>query len=186
MFGETGEIIGQILSLVAVVTGFISFQMKTSKGILLFQLITALTFSAHYILIGTMTAAALNLIAAIKCVCYYVRNKRGSKGLFTPIFFTVLVFVTGVLTWDGWYSIFIMAGLLVNSVGLSLSNPQTIRKLTLIKSPLCLAYNLLVLSLGGSIYEAAILVSAIIGIVKARGTDKREAAKKGVTEDETV
>ena len=56
MFGEIGMIIGQGLSLVAVVTGFISYQMKSAKGILLFQIITALIFSAHYLLIGAMTA----------------------------------------------------------------------------------------------------------------------------------
>lgn len=168
MFGEVGNIIGQILSLIAVATGFISFQMKTPKGILSFQILTGLIFSAHYFLIGAMTATALNLVATIMGVAYYIRNNRGSKSLVTPIFFTMLVFITSLLTWDGWYSILIMAGLLINAVSLSLSNPQTIRKLTLIKSPLCLLYNIFVLSLGGGIYESATLLSSIIGLLKNR------------------
>ena len=178
MFGEIGTTVGQLLSLVAVATGFVSYQMKTAKGILFFQIVTALVFSAHYLLIGAMTAAALNFIAAIKSVFYYARNKRGGKGLFVPIFFTSLSFLASLLTWDGWYSIFITAGLLVNAVGLSLSNPQTIRKLTLIKSPLCLIYNLLVGSIGGTIYEGASLFSAILGIAKNR----KEKAQKVFTE----
>ena len=173
MFDDIPHLIGQLLSLAAVATGFVSFQMKTSKGILAFQILTALLFSAHYALIGAMTAAALNFVAAVKCVVYYIRNQRNSKSLLFPVFFTVLVFVTSLLTWDGWYSIFIMAGLLVNSVGLALSNPQTIRKLTLIKSPLCLAYNILVLSSGGTIYEIAVFLSAILGIWKNRRTKTR-------------
>lgn len=172
MFGEIEMIVGQALSIVAVVLGFISFQMKSAKGILVFQTVTALTFSAHYFLIGAMTASALNFVAAVKCVAYYVRNKRNSQSLVLPIFFTVLVFVTSLLTWDGWYSIFIMTGLLVNSVGLALPNPQTIRKLTLIKSPLCLAYNCLVLSSGGILYEAAVFVSAILGLLRAKRTKR--------------
>ena len=48
MFGEIGTIIGQILSIVVVITGVISFQMKTSKGILFFQIITALVFATPY------------------------------------------------------------------------------------------------------------------------------------------
>lgn len=159
-------IIGQGLSLVAVVTGFISYQMKSAKGILLFQIITALIFSAHYLLIGAMTAMALNLVAAVKCVCYYIRNQRQSKGLFVPIFFSVLVLITSILTWDGWYSALITTGLLVNAIGLSLSNPQTIRKLTLIKSPLCLIYNLCVFSTGGIIFESFSLLSVIIALIK--------------------
>ena len=39
MFGEVGIIIGQILSFVAVATGFISFQMKSAKGVLIFQIV---------------------------------------------------------------------------------------------------------------------------------------------------
>ena len=168
MFGEIGTSIGQGLSLVAVATGFISYQMKTSKGILFFQILTALVFSAHYFLIGAMTAAALNLVGAIKCVCYFIRNKRGSKGLFIPIFFTVLVCITSLLTWSQWYSIFIMAALVTNSICLALSNPQTIRKLTLLKSPLALIYNICCFSLGGIIYEAASLLSSTISIFKNR------------------
>ncbi len=168
MLGEIGIIVGQALSIVAVITGFISFQMKTAKGILFFQIITALIFSAHYFLIGAMTAMALNLVASIKCVCYYIRNKRQSRGWFVPVFFTIVVLITSILTWDGWYSVFIMSGLLVNAVSLSLSNAQTIRKLTLIKSPLCLIYNICVLSTGGIIFELSSLISSIIGIIKNR------------------
>ncbi len=170
MFGETGYIIGQILSIVAVILGFISFQMKKPKGILVFQTATALVFATHYLMIGAFTAVALNFLAAVKCVCYYIRNKRGSKNMITPIFFTALIVVTSIMTWDGWYSVFIMAGLVINSIAFSLSDAQTIRKLNLIKAPLCLFYNIAVLSVGGIIYESATFMSSVIGIIKNRKT----------------
>ncbi len=166
MFGEIGIIIGQAFSIVGMITGFVSFQMKTAKGILLFQIITAMVFAAHYFLIGAPTAIALNLLAVLQCICYYIRNKRNSKSLFLPIFFSVVVLVTGILTWDNWYSGLITLGVLVNAVAFSLSNPQTIRKLTLIKSPLCLGYNCCVWSTGGIVFEVAVLTSAIIGIIR--------------------
>ena len=65
MFGELGNMIGQALSLVAVALGVVSFQMRSAKGILFFQILTALVFSAHYFMIGAMTAMGLNLVAAI-------------------------------------------------------------------------------------------------------------------------
>ncbi len=52
MFGETRMMIGQALSLVAVLTGYISYQMKKTTGILFFQILTAFFFSAHYFLIA--------------------------------------------------------------------------------------------------------------------------------------
>lgn len=168
MLGELGNTIGQILSIVAVITGFISFQTRSPKGLLIFQIITALIFSAHYALIGAMTAAGLNLVGAIQCLCYYIRNKRQSQSPIIPVIFTALIILTSLLTWDGWYSILIMIGLVVNSIGFSLSNIQTIRKLTLIKSPLCLVYNLCAYSIGGVIFEGAVLVSAVIGLIRGR------------------
>lgn len=159
------ELIGQALGIVAVILGFISFQMKTPKGILIFQVSTALVFSAHYLLIGALTAMALNLLAAVKCVVYLFRDKRGSKSLIEPIIFTVLTIITSILTWDSWYSALIMTGLVVNSISLALPNANHTRMCMFIKSPLCLAYNLLVKSGGGVIYECAVLVSSLIGII---------------------
>ena len=160
------EIIGQLLGIVAVVFGFISFQMKTSRGILIFQVATASLFAAHYYLLGAPTASALNVLAALFCVVYYFRDKRGSNSKIAPVIFTVLVIITSVLTWDSWYSVFIMSGLIVNTLSLSLSDPQKIRYCMFVKAPLCLIYNIIVLSVGGIFYECAVLVSSAIGIIK--------------------
>ncbi len=160
--------IGQALGIIAVILGFISFQMKSARGILVFQIITALVFSAHYFLIGAKTAVALNFAAAVQDVFYYFRNKRGSKSIVEPIFFTALMVVLSILTWESWYSVFIMLGLAVISVSFSFSGADKIRASMFIKSPLCLVYNILVLSGGGIIYECAVLVSSVIGIIRSK------------------
>lgn len=76
------EMFGQFLGIVVVVLGFVSFQMKASRGILALQLATALVFAAHYYFIGALTATALYLLGAVKCavlsssVIGLVRNRR--------------------------------------------------------------------------------------------------------------
>ena len=162
------ELIGQLLGIVAVVLGFVSFQMKTPKGILIFQILTGAVFSAHYLLIGAMSAMALNLLACVKCGVYFFRNKRGCNGLVAPIIFTILTIITSLLTWDGWVSALIMTGLVVNTISLALPDANKTRMCMFIKSPLCLAYNLLVKSGGGVIYECAVLSSSLIGVIKHR------------------
>lgn len=165
---ETLYIVGQALSIVAVILGFISFQMKNAKGILAFQVIIAFVFAAHYFLIGAMTAVALNFLGGIKAVFFYLRNKRGWNDRWMPIAFTALTVVTSLLTWDNWYSALIMIGLVVNCISMSFADPQKMRMAMLIKSPLCLIYNALVFSTGGVIYESAVLTSSILGIVRER------------------
>ena len=172
MFENGVYLIGQLLGIVAVVLGFVCFQMKSPRGILSFQIIVAFVFSAHYLLIGAYTAVALNLLAAVQCVFYYIRNRRRSKSIVLPTVFTVLTFVVGVLTWEGWYSAFIMLGLVINSISLAFPDAQKIRYSMFVKSPACLIYNIIVLSGGGMIYEGAVLVSAVIGTLKERKREK--------------
>jgi len=97
-------IIGQSLSLVAVLLGFITYQMKTSRAILAMEIVISLVFSTHYALIGALTAAALNLLSAVQCVAYYLRDRKGSHNMVIPLFFTAMVITTSILTWDSWYS----------------------------------------------------------------------------------
>ena len=181
MMEEIFYYIGQGLGIIAVVLGFISFQMKTPKGILAFQITIAFIFAAHYLFIGAPGAAALNLLAAVNNILYFFRAKRGGKGWFEPIFYIVMVTATTILTWEAWYSLFLMFGLYGTAVGLSLSDPQNTRKVMLVKAPLCLIYNAFVLSVGGMVYESAVLASAIIGLIKYRktkGNEKIQIAKK--------
>ena len=175
MFGgatEIMDIIGQILGIAAVVVGFFSYQMKTAKKLLTFEIIVAFLFSAHYFFIGELTAMALNLLSVVQCVFYYFRSKRNSRNMLIPIVFTVLMVVIGIFTWEGWHSAFIVIGLAVYSLAIAMSNTQMIRIAMFIKNPLCLVYNVVVLSIGGIIYECTVFVSSVIGLIRNR--KKRE------------
>lgn len=168
MFGEVGYVIGQCFSGFAVLVAFISFQQKTAGRILLCEILSASLFTAHYLLIGAPTAAALNVLGVLQCIVYFVRDKRGSKSKFWPFVFTALMVAVGILTWEGWHSAFIVFGLAVYSVSISLPNPQTIRYAMFLKSPACLVYNVCAGSIGGTAYECAVLISSLIGTVRNR------------------
>ena len=168
MFDDVVYIIGQALGIVAVILGFITFQMKTPRGILIFQMIVAAVFALHYLLIGAYTAVALNALAAVQNLCYYFRNKKGSNGKVVPIVFVSLVVLSSILTWTDWRSAIIMVGVVVSTISFAFSDAQKIRAAMFIKSPVCLLYNSLVLSVGGIVYECAVLISSAIGFFKNR------------------
>lgn len=157
---------GQIFGIAPIVFGFISFQAKSSRGIIFWQLATALSFSLHYLMIGAITGMALNLVAALKGITYYFRNKKGSKELFTPIFFTVLAIFTSILTWQAWYSLFLLTGLIINTLSFALLSPQKVRVCMLAKAPITIVYNVFVFSIAGIVYESIIFISAIIGLIR--------------------
>ena len=159
-------LIGQIFGVIAVILGFITYQIRTQKALLFVQTVTALVFVIHYLLIGAVSGMVLNIVAMIRNLVYSRRDLKLFSGKWWPIAFAVIMGITGMLFWQDWYSVFVVAGLVINSVCMSFKDPQKIRKSILVSSPLVLIYDAFALSFGGIIYESAAIVSAVIGIVR--------------------
>lgn len=172
MFGEVGYIIGQILGGVAVILGFFTYQMKDAKSALIVEMFIGLIFAAHYFFIGAFTGALLNIMGPVKCIAYYFRNKRGSSSMVIPIIFAAVGVISGVLTWEGWYSACLTLGIAVHSFAFAMSDTQKLRYAMFVKAPLCLIYNVMVLSIGGIVYECVVILSSAIGTVRHRAKEK--------------
>lgn len=167
---KTVFIIGQALGIVAVILGFINYQVKTREKLLFVHMATTLCFVLHYLCLGAWTGMMLNGVGFIRNVVFYFVGKKGKVSQFWAISFAVLMGAIGVTTslisHEGWYFVFMVLGLLINSYSMSFSNPNNIRKSILVSSPLVLAYNAFAMSIGGMVYETVGMISAVIGIVR--------------------
>ncbi len=158
--------IGQGLGIVAVVLGFINYQVKTREQVLYVHIATTVCFTLHYMLIGAYSGMAMNFVGIIRNVVFYFAGKNGKVGKVWPITFAVIMGAMGILAWENWYSVLAVVGLMINSYSMSFSNPNNIRKSILITSPLVLAYDVLVSSVGGAVYEGIVIVSSVIGLIR--------------------
>ena len=161
-------IIGQIFGIIAVILGFVTYQVRTQKKLLFVQILTTLVFVIHYLLIGAVSGMALNMVAMVRNIVYSRRDLKifSSKGW--PATFAVIMGIMGLLSWQGWYSVFVVLGLVINSLCMAFKDPQKIRKSILVTSPLVLIYDAFALSVGGMIYESVAIVSALVGILRFR------------------
>ncbi len=160
------EYIGQGFGVLAVILGFISYQMKEHKKLLFLQITTCAVFCIHYGLIGAAAGLALNMVGVVRNVVYAHRDKKiFSSPVYTYVF-AALMAVAGAFSWQGWESILMISGLIINTFGMSFKDPQNIRKSILVSSPLVLLYDILVLSIGGAVYESIVIISSVIGIIK--------------------
>ena len=162
------ELIGQIVGIIALIVACSSYQMKTSKQLLLTQTCSSALFCLHYLLICAPSGMALNIVGIVRNLTYYNKDKKFLSHKSIPYIFALIIAVVGALSWQGWYSIFIIAGLAINSVYLSFPDPQRIRRSILVSSPMVLVYTIFTLSLGGALNEIFSIVSAAIGIVRYR------------------
>lgn len=161
------EITGQIFGIIAVILGFINFQVKDARKVVVIQGITAAVFCIHYILIGAISGFALNVVVLIRNIIYSQRDRfpmLSSKWI--PMLFAVVMGVMGIISWVNWYSVFVVFGLVISSVCMAMKNAQSIRKSVLVTSPMVLIYNVLIGSVGGMIYESMVIISSVIGLIK--------------------
>ena len=117
-------LIGQGFGIIAIVLGFLSYQVKTKSKLLFLQGAVAFAFIIHYLLIGAYTGMAMNALNILRNFLYDRRTKKGSTGKALPIIFVIVQAVMCLFTWDGWYSIFILAGICINTYCMSLSDPR--------------------------------------------------------------
>ncbi|MBO4278050.1 MAG: YgjV family protein [Clostridia bacterium] len=169
------EIIGQILGGVAVVLGFFAFQMRDAKKVLLVQMAAIVVFCAHYYLLQAYSGLALNAVGLFRNVAYYYRGRMPKKwGIATTAFFVAAMVTAGAFSWQDARSLLVILGIAINTVGMSFSDPQNIRKSILVSSPLVLIYDILVYSVGGAIFETTAIVSSVIGIIRTRRLNRKE------------
>ena len=162
--------IAQALGVVAIILGFINYIVKTRVQVLFVNSVTALCFVLHYLCLGAWAGMALNCVAFIRNIVYYYAGKNSKANKALAIIFAVLMGTMGItvslLANEAWYFILSVVALMINSYAMSFSNPNHIRKSILITSPLVLAYDCFVRSMGGAVYESVAIISAIIGLIR--------------------
>ena len=120
-------LIGQALGVVAVILGFVTYQMKSPKALLIVNLITCGVFCLHYLLIGAISGAVMNGLGILRNVVYTNRDKKIFSSPAWPFIWSAIMLVAGLVTWQDWRSVLMVCALVINSAALSMKNAQHIR-----------------------------------------------------------
>ncbi len=168
---EILQYIGQGFGGIAVILGFINYQVKTREQVLYVHIATTLVFAVHFFLLGQPATAVMQLVGTIRNITFYHLGKNGPVGKQWAVLFAVLMGAFGTVTMflfqEGeWFAIAVIVGLIINSYSMSFSNPNNVRKSILVSSPLVLAYDVWARSIGGAVYEAIVIVSSIVGLIR--------------------
>ncbi len=161
-------VIGQIISVVAVIITFITYQMKSSTQIFVTNAIATAVSCVAYAMLGGTTALGLNIMCVVRNICYMYKDKNRYVARILPIVLTLIMAVMSAFLWEGYHSIFFVIGITVNTLAMGYLNAQNLRKSILLTSSLILVYNLFIPSIGGSINEVVAISSSAIGIYRHR------------------
>ena len=165
---EILELIGQIIGIIAVCFSFLTYQLKTKRGILLMLSLATVLFCTHYALLSAPVGLFLNIVGIIRNLCYYHSDKKILSSKAVPVILAAIMGVLGILTWEGYHSLFFIVGLMLNTLAMGYFGPQNLRKSLLLTCTLIFIYNVFNFSVGGMLNETVAIISALIGIWRDR------------------
>ena len=161
--------LGQIISIIAMILMITSFQMKTRKQIIILQTMGSGLFMISYLFLESWSAVYLNGIFLIRNIIFYFSDEQkwARHKAWLPIFSCAVV-AAGLAGFRSWWDLLPIAGSVIGTVGMYMASENTLRALKLCESPCWLVYNCTVPSTGGIICEACNIVSIVVGLIRFR------------------
>ena len=84
------EWIAQAFGLVAMFFHIFSYQQKTPRGVIVFQMFSSILFSVNYLLLGALVGMCMNIIGLMRAIVYANREKFRADHILWLIFFISL------------------------------------------------------------------------------------------------
>ena len=170
------DVIIQGISILGMTSNVLSFQQKTQRGILLFQLVGGALFCIHFILIGAIVGGLLNGLAVVRALIYSNREKMRAESIYWVLglslsFIAVYALNFTLLGGEPTLKNFIIEclpviGMIAATIGMSLGSARSTRLSSYVCSPCWLVYNIVNLSIGGIICESINMVSITVGTIR--------------------
>jgi hypothetical protein len=164
------EIITQLIGGLGILASCAAFQCKKHKHILNLRTLSEFIFAVQYLLLGAYTGMAADLLGCLRNQIFTRQIAAGKKTNGSIAVFSLAFALFGILTWEGWYSIFSVIGSTAGTFFLWTRDPKKLRLGSLfVVSPGWMTYNICVLSIAGIVTEALSMGSIIISFIRFKG-----------------
>ena len=173
---NTFALIAQIVGIFAMTFNILSYQQKTQKGAIAFQLGGSTLFAINYLMLGAVVGGILNAVGIVRALVFLNREKlKATHPAWLAGFITVYLLSYG-LTFTVFgkeptlFNLIIeflpVVGMTATTISFRLSDAKSIRRFGLISSPSWLVYNIVSFSVGAIICEVLSLGSIFIGMFR--------------------
>ena len=173
---NTFALIAQIVGIFAMTFNILSYQQKTQKGAIAFQLGGSTLFAINYLMLGAVVGGILNAVGIVRALVFLNREKlKATHPAWLAGFITVYLLSYG-LTFTVFgkeptlFNLFVeflpVIGMTATTISFRLSDAKSIRRFGLISSPSWLVYNIVSFSVGAIICEVLSLGSIFIGMFR--------------------
>lgn len=167
-------ILANVISIAAICLYFGSYQFKSRRAIIYCNAISRVFYILQYILLGTYIGAVLDLIGFFASVVAAKKNEAFVKKYTKPILigFGIIISASGFLLYENIFSLFSIAGLVLELYALWLTKEKHIRITSLAAQPFWITYNCSCRSYGSAVGNGITIVSIIFALIRYRDREK--------------
>ena len=190
------EIIAQIIGIFAMVANCLSYQQKKDTTLFAFQLVGSSLFGINYFLLGALSGAILNVVAAIRALIFIRKDKFNAKHPAWLAAFITLYLVCYALIFTVFekeptplnlvLEFLPVLAMIVANISFRYADAKMVRRFGIFCSPLWLTYNIANVAIGAIICETLNILSIIIGMFRhdfqKPNKDQKKTTNKGVRE----
>lgn len=159
-------VLSQIFAVLGMLFLASSYLTKNKRVVLLLIIVSPILYSLHYLLLGALTGAILNVASIIRTIWYYYLEKKDLKNDWASlIIFEVIFLALGIVTWTGTQSI--LPILAHTALTFAVWKPQIIyyKVVSLTNECIFITYDFLIGSMFGMCTEVILLFIALFGLV---------------------
>lgn len=172
------ELFPQIIGLLAVATFLLSYQQKKRKNIILLNVISSCLYIIQYLLLGAFAGAVLDILGAVSSAAAGRKHtgfvKKYTKAVLIALDICIAAAgCTIALLNRSWIDLFAVAGVLLHTGALWISDEKIIRRVSLLGSPFWLIYNLLSRAYGSAVGDLLTMCSIVIAMIRHRKTENK-------------
>ena len=160
------DLLAQGIGFVATAIMFLSFQQRTTKGIIFFQIISTSFFALHFFLLGAYSGSVANVLGVVRNLIFVHRGKRWADHPAWLYGFCISFVISGIVTWQDISSLLPIVGMILGTVALYSTKPFRTRCISIGCSASWLTYNVLSHSVPGALTETLALCSIFIAMFK--------------------
>lgn len=166
----------EIVGVLGIIFSLSSFQFKSRKLILLFQMTASLMFSLQLFMVGAITGGCLDLISFVRTLFFLNNTKKWASSPVWLFVFIALMIASGIYTYENAWSLLPIAGSILSTLALWMKEPKHIRLISLLVGPCWIVYNLVHGANSGALNEVLAMTSIILGLIRHDRSSKDEKA----------
>ena len=163
------NILAQVFGIVAIVIMFFSYQKKSKRDFLFLQIFMNIFYACQYFLLNAFSAVASNIVSIVRTIIFYKYEKENHKVPFIYlIIFEAIIIISGILTYNGLYSIIPNIILFIYTYGTWQNKLSTTYKIGILASILWIYYNVTVGAYISTISSAVEFVASVRGLIRLK------------------